>query len=542
MHEKGHVDLSVDQRVAVDVLSPHLHSDPRCQALDAHSKRSDPKVTELECLASSMVNHIADKHGISKNAVDEELGRYGLSVAKMIAQPLKVAATAAETMSNFKSSPIFADMAAKLRERNKQTIEATGRRSLRQTAKPRGRALLGAREHVQQTLEAHMSAGGRHTHKKTNQRARKRRVRKEVHGWLHNASKFASKVHTTAALSRASSLMPQVHAPLAQSMLDSGKDAIAAIVSADGSVIGQTTRSARALGDMMARGNELAKKVSNAAEEASQKTTHRRLAEETVVSFYDQVDARLRAHLAKDEKWPGRRLQFKDLGVTLPEEHVKANGWVAGAVDWRQVVQDTHSIANTLVSRRDYILSHVDESGQLPTGSLEQRHLTNIPLLDMNVPPSRLGNMFRELHAWVTNRHKSSEVRKQHTRRLEESRSAPRTRVESTHKSLLAAITESLVVGEEPLKAMWNFLENSNHHRTSHARKLADSFLGTAATLPLMFEDTSNKYASYQKSDGGVDFFKELTRYIVYGRHRFHQTPSTHTNPHAMDALFALLL
>lgn len=537
MHEKGHIDMSVDQKVAVDVMSPHLHSDPRCQALDAHSKRVDPKVTEIECLASSMVTHIADKHGIAKEAVDGELAKYGLSVAKMIAQPLKVATSAAETMSNFKSNPVFADMAAKLREKKRLADEAAGRRSLRQTSKPRGRALMSAREDVKQTKEAQGGGTGLAPSKKQNHKTRTRHVRNEVHGWLHNASKFASKVHTTAALSRASSLMPQVHAPLAQSMMDSSKDTIAAIVSSDGSVIGQAARSARALGDMVTRGNELAEKVTRAAEEAerAEKTKPRRLSEETVMSFYDQVDARLKANLAKDKKWQGRRLEVDEFGITLPEEHVRTNGWIAGAVEWKQLVQDTHAVANTLVSRRDDMLAHMDETGHLPTGPLERRHLTGVSLLDINAPPSRLGNMFRELHAWVTNKHKSTEVRQHHTRRLEESRATPRRTEENTHKSLLAALTESLVVGEDPLKAAWSVLENSNHHRTSHARKLADTFLGTAATVPLMFEDTSNKYASYQKTDGGVNFFRELTRYIVYGALCYYSNP----NPDPSHTLLA---
>ena len=91
MHELGHVELSVEQQVAVDILSPHIHSDKRCRSKHMGAARSSADVSELECVASSIATHIAAKHGISSKAVDDELGKYGLSVAKMIAQPLKMA-------------------------------------------------------------------------------------------------------------------------------------------------------------------------------------------------------------------------------------------------------------------------------------------------------------------------------------------------------------------------------------------------------------------------------------------------------------------
>ena len=511
MHEKGHVEMSVDQRVAVDIISPHLHSDPRCRAQDPHSKRVDGDTSDVECIASSLVNHIAAKHGLSKDSVDAELSKYGLNVAKMIAQPFMVASTATQTMSNFKSNPVFADMAAKLRDKQKSVD--SNRRSLRQSKGPHGRSLKSARIAVAEHSGEGASAVPR-TKKQT--KSKSRWLRRDAHGWLHNASHFAGRVHQAAALSRASSLMPQVHSPQPPSYLETGKETIAALVSAEGSVIGTTIKSAQSISNLVTEGYDLAGRVAKAAEE-SVKQRPRRLSESSMSAFFDQVEERLGADMAKRAADGGRRLSTRDVGLTIPSDHVREHGWIAGAADWKQVVKDTHTVADRLLKRRDDMLNHVYDNGQLPSGPLKQEHTTGIRALDMNVPPSKIGNMFRELHAWVTNRHNSTPRRQDHARRMEESRHTTRPTNEDHHESVLAAAMQSTVIGNDAMTAMWNTLENSNHHRTSHMRKLAEGFLGAAATVPLLSTTVSNKYSQYDATNGGYNFFTEMTRYVVYG-------------------------
>lgn len=512
MHEKGHIDMSVDQRVAVDIISPHLHSDPRCRSQDPHSKRIDGDVSEVECIASSLVNHIAAKHGLSKDSIDAELDKYGLSVAKMIAQPFMVASTATETMSNFKSNPVFADMAAKMRE--KQQSEESNRRSLHQSTGFHGRSLKSARA----VVEEHKSQGALAKPKPKKQtRSRSRKLRQDTHGWLHNASHFASRVHKAASLSRASSLMPQVHSPQPPSYYETGKETMAAIVSAEGSVIGTTIKSAQSVSNLVTEGYDLMERVAKAAEENSNTQRPRRLSESSMTAFFDQVEERFAADMARRSvEDAGRRLSAKDVGITIPSEHVREHGWIAGAADWKQVVKETHTIAGRLLKRRDDMLDHVHKNGELPSGPLKAEHKTGIRMLDMNVPPSKIGNMFRELHAWVTNRHRSKPLRQDHARRMEQSRHTARPANEDHHESVLAAAMESAVVGNDAMSAVWNTLENSNHHRTSRMRKLAEGFLGAAATVPLLPTSVSNKYSSYDETEGGYNFFTELTRYVVY--------------------------
>jgi hypothetical protein len=307
---------------------------------------------------------------------------------------------------------------------------------------------------------------------------------------------------------------------------------MAAIVSAEGSVIGTTIKSAKSVSNLVTEGYELMERVAKAAKETSNTQRPRRLSESSMTAFFDQVEERFAADMARRSvEDGGRRLSAKDVGITIPSEHVREHGWIAGAADWKQVVKDTHTIAGRLLKRRDDMLDRVHENGELPSGPLKAEHKTGIRMLDMNVPPSKIGNMFRELHAWVTNRHRSKPLRQDHARRMEQSRHTARPANEDHHESVLAAAMESAVVGNDAMSAVWNTLENSNHHRTSRMRKLAEGFLGAAATVPLLPTGVSNKYSSYDETEGGYNFFTELTRYVVYGARCSYSNPNPTPTP-----------
>lgn len=513
MHERGHIEMSVEQKVAVDVISPHLHTDPRCRAKDQHSKRVDPLVSEAECLASSMLTHIADKHGISKEKIDEELGKYGLTVAQMLAHPLKTASTASETMHNFKSNPAFANLAAKVRDKNRLADES--RRKLRRMTRPPGRSLKNARDAVAEYKGTFSAVEPTLSRPKRNHR----KLRSNVHNYMHNVSKFTSSLHNAATASRVTSLMPIVHTPQDESMLELTKNTLSAIVSADGSIVGTAARSAGSLGNIISKGAELANMVYNTAKENEKKPKQRRLSVSTLSMFYDEVEHRLARNMSSNKNLDGRRLEAKNVGLTLPESHVREHGWIAGITDWKQLVDDIHKASNIIIQRQDDRLQHIEDTGHLTSGLLKDEHKTGIGVLDLNAPPSTLGNKFRELHAWMTNRHKSIEKRNQHKRRMDKARYASRHMHEDIHQSVIGAAVEASVTGHDIVNAMWNTLENSNHHRASNARKLADSFLGAAATVPLLPTSVNNKYSSYQGTEGGVNYFNEAVRYIVYGMH-----------------------
>lgn len=516
MHDKGHVELSVEQQVAVDVVAPHIHSDPRCRMDGPNGKRKDPSVSDTECIASSLVNHIATKHGISKNRVDGELNKYGLTVAQMIAQPFKVASTASQTSSNFKSNPVFADLAAKVKERQRREAEekGTNKRSLRQTSKPRGRALKEARVAVEETRDTVQSF----VHTKQGTSSKRVHSKKNIHKWLANASAFARDVHKSAERSRALSTMPQVHHPEQQSVVSSISDSVVAVVSAEGSVVNTVVRSATSLGGIMERTGEVMKKIEES--ESRRKTdsdTNRRLSESAIGSFYDQVEARLQARISGKMDTDGRRLSANQVGFTAPKDHLDQYGWISSYLDWRKVVATTHEVAAKLLHRHDDMLDHVERTGVLPSGPVAENHRTGVSLLDLNAPPSKVGNMFRRLHSWVTNRHRSQPLRENHGRRMEKARSTPRRDGPDVQHSTLVAALGAIVAGTDPIEAVKDSLETGNHHTRSRTRMLADSVLGAAASVPLMTTSVSNRYSSYPATEGGVNIFNEFVRYVVYG-------------------------
>jgi len=511
MHEKGHIEMNVEQRVAVDLISPHLHSDVRCRAKDHNSKRTDPLVSDAECLASSLVSHIADKHGVSKSTIDEELGKYGLTVAKMLAQPLQTASSASETVSNFKSNPAFADFAAKVRERTEQI--GASRRKLKTS--PKGKPLKKASDAILETNDDYH-------HNTRRSKSRNRKLRSNVNKYLHNVSKFATSIHKTAVTSRATSLMPVIHSSVDDSFTESTKDAVYAVVNADGSLFQTALRSAAAVGNVVSKGAALAEKISKATKD-NDATKPRRLSETAVREFYDDVDRRVRS--ISD----GRRLEVNDVGFTLPERHVQQLGWVGNVIDWRETFDNLHQISRTILNRQDARLRHVDEHGHLPSGEIADEFKTGVALLDLNAPPSKIGNMFRELHAWMTNRHGSVERRKHHAQQMKNSISTPRMiNSNSHHDSVVASAVEAAALGRDAMDAMRSTLQTTNIHHTSHMRKLTDSFLGAAASVPLLPSSVSNKFSSYQATNGGVDYFNEILRYLVYGKHLLNMVTPTH--------------
>jgi hypothetical protein len=511
MHEKGVVDMSVEQRVAVDIISPHLHPEKKCRRPDPHTNRIDKDVSDVECIASSLIQHISDKHGLSKDTINDELGKYGLSIAKLIAQPFQVASTLSETASNFKSSPVFADIAAKLRSKQRENENSNHKQNNRRTSL-RAHSLKSARVEKEET-----SNGGQQlTHSNRDTVKKSLALRKSTHTWLKNVSQFVSTMQRKANLVKAYGLMPQVHQYTDESYLESSKSAISAIVSADGSVINTAVKSVRSLGTIVSNGYDIATKLS-VTDVDSKNSKSRKLSSSRVSLFYDEVERRFAHHNTFSGEDTYRRLSVQDAGLTLPDDHVRNNGWIANMVDWKDLVKQTHEAADTLVKRRDFILTNVESKGTLPSGPFQKEYLTGISILDLNAPPTKFGNMLRRVHAWLQNEF-ISETR---SNTMEQSRRAPRVGLNNEHdntiyKTVAGSVVDAMIVGTNPLDAARIILERSNSHHASHSRKLAETFVGQAMSVPILPIPVKNKYSSYDETQGGVDYFKEIIRYVVY--------------------------
>ena len=342
-------------------------------------------------------------------------------------------------------------------------------------------------------------------------------AKKTARSWMRNVSKFARDVHQAAHNAQASSLMPQVHPPSSR-LLPRVDDTVAAVVSSSGSVVSQVGTAATSLGSIMQRTVSVAKAIHEADRQRELHSTKRRLNQEAVEAFYAEIDQRTQARLLSNQAYtnfPRRRLESSDVGWTPPDWYVKNHGWIAGAVDWRKVVAEVHRSSRKLLQRHDYVLDHIDRTGNLPSGRVKEEHQTGIGILDLNAPPSVLGNMLRGAHDWVTNRYSSEPLKRVRARRLKESRSAARpTNSNPNQQSTLVAAIGAALAGRDPIDAAWETMETASHH--SHSRNLAESFLGAAASVPIMGARMSNKYTSYEATGGGVDWLQESVRYLVY--------------------------
>ena len=552
MHEKGHIELSVPERVAVDVLAPHLHIDPACRADGPGKPRKEGGLTDTHCLASSTVRHLAEQHGLSVERIDEELSKVGYTAAQLFARPMEAARATSEAAAAFRSDPVFAHMAAQARTKAaeaeakvKAGAEAVGETKPpdaggRQRAGKRGRALKAARlaakeegDQQQQQQQPQPQQQRIPRIPKTRPRprtasagaltsGRARGVRRSLTAWFGNATRAAGRVRRMARQRYAAEL-PQTRAAPSSTVADT----VMAAVSAEGSVLRTFANAGATLGGFVHDARSIvAAAAADAAADADADATAapprpRALSpdarRERADAFYERVERRLDA----------------ERGVTLPESHVHRFGWVAGWTDWRAAVDAAHASAATLVARHEARLAHADAHGTLPCGALPAEHRTGYALLDLNAPPSRLGDFFRQLHADHAPGQPGDDggggelLRRARARRVEEARAAPRQQLHSdgvqTREStpFLSAIAGALLTGASPLHAAWAALEHDGSHATSRSRRLADSFLGTAAALPITGSRVFNRYSSYDTSpggagEGGTARLKELSRYLIY--------------------------
>ena len=332
----------------------------------------------------------------------------------------------------------------KERRRKMEEQSPLGQRSShRQTTRPHGRALKNAKSAVEEGVPTKGAYG--YWKNRAN-------LKKVATMWMNNVSNIVKEIHGASDKSRSSSLMPQVHSSH-KTLMPSVGETVAAVVSSDGSVINTAARSATALGSIMQRVTSVMDTVEKKESERALRSSKRRLSRERVESYYAQIDERTELRLMNepaDPNWQHRRLSSVGVGWTPPDWHVKNYGWVAGAVDWRKAIADTHRASRKLLERHDHVLEHVERTGHLPSGRVKDEHLTGFGFLDLNAPPSLIGNTLREFYDWMTNRHGSESIRRVHTRRMHESRSRSRVNSQNAQRSALVAAIGATVAGHDP--------------------------------------------------------------------------------------------
>jgi len=460
MHEReGPTELNVPQLVATDMLAPHLHADERCRDVHKRQRHGD-----MECLASSLTSHLAKKHGLDATSLDDKLSVYGTSIASMLTAHLEHHAdpkTREERTAKYRSDPRAAEEgASRRRARARRRAEEREAPTAPQRPKPRGpRGGWVARSSVDGRMLSEDDGNGNVLVRVgVEPTGRTDLMQRHVDAAVRNHSLHAKAILRKANLGAANMGGKGL---TAGRILGSAWDAS---ISTDGSLVGRTRTVLSGAARIADRVQEFRDEYNaRAAAPPATPWAGRRQLHGHEHDAYDAID---------------RRVGRTDVGLSVPEAHLRDWGWIAESVDWATHFAEAKRVARVLEDRHDAMYAHAASTGTLPSGSVRDEHVTGLDWLDVNVPPSRMGEWLRGL------RHISSNGRQ---RRLGEGHrqalyDMPRAGVEDAAgdapRSVLGSMVDAAVGGGDAFAAGWNALQR-NEHRT-RARRLSDGFLGGA--------------------------------------------------------------
>lgn len=514
MHEReGPTQLSIAQLVATDVLAPHLHADDRCRSVTVTS--GDAKAGELECIASSLAGHLADKHGLSRENMDAKLNAVGLNMADILKSQLRRASGANgangangakrdSARTPWESDAYAADVMAAARRVQKEHDDygrkgsrrqmnmregggEAGKGATKRRVGPKGRWLHASTTHGRRMDEA--NAEGGEMAFGVAPLGDTRIIKRNAREWAANQSLAAKE------LMRAANMGAAQHGtkPLTPTSILSA--AWEASLGTDASLFGTGRQIVGGIGSIVDKYQLVLDKLGESSD-ASNPRPPRRLSERAE-AFFDEVDARLEG--------PDNIGYDNGVGYAPPAEHLEAYGWVVETIDWVSHYEELTRVSSLLEERHEAVYAHVEETGTLPTGDVRESHRTGWGLLDLNVPPSRLGEAIRSL------------VPRMHTRRKRqlksnpfvEVHSLPRTAPDSTH-SVLGAMVDAAIGGHDVLGAARDALQRGDHH--TRVRRLGEGWLGGASTiLPTSFGSWLRR-----DEDGVPNVLTEFARFVVY--------------------------
>lgn len=478
MHDgSGPTTLNIQELVSTDMVEPSLHADPKCQSHDKMKEHG-----ELECLASSLVGHLATKHGFSEADINKRMERYGMTIADMLTAHLrhsvKSARGARKDASHFRSDPQVADHAAQRRRK-----ERARRRMAPATPKrkpgPRGawvaRSTAPGRRQLSETALVAVEPAGR-THK----------AHRKLAEVVQNHSTHAKKIMRAVNLGAATM---GTKPPTTRKLVEAAWDAA---VSTDGSLFGRARSILGGLQTAAAKSTEFMREFKEKSEQSARTAWKgRRKLHAHEHAAYDKVDE-----------------QVGHAGWEAPQQHVEDWGWIVESVDWVSHVDEARRVAEILHERNEALYIHAAETGTLPSGDLHESHQTGYKLLDINVPPSYLGELLRGM---VKHSHAARERRlgEDHGRKLE-----TMERAGQRGPSLVASLMEASIKGDNPLDVAVHALQHNEHR--SWTRKLAETatkgFLGGASYVVPGVSGLS----TVSLATRGGNATTELARWAVY--------------------------
>jgi hypothetical protein len=492
MHEReGPTNLNVPQLVATDILAPHLHADERCR--DVHSRH---KHGDVECLALSLTSHLAKKHGFDRAELDRKLSVYGASISSMLTSHLKhqgrsKGSTSESRMSQFRSDARAAEggaahrRGARIRRRAEDAdVEATGPKP----RGPRGGWVSRSTDEARRRL----GEGTDLVRVGVEPAGRTLLAQQQIDTMVRNHSLHAKHILRKANLGAASS---GSRALTAGTIFSAAWDAS---ISTDSSVFGRARSVFVGVARIAERVEDIRREYGRAQQAPSPpgpEWAGRRRLRVHEHSAYDQVDARV-----------GRT----DLGWGPPESHTARWGWVTDSLDWVGHYTEAKRVVGVLSERTEARIRHLEETGTLPAGELRREHKTGWAMLDLNSPPSRLGEALRGLlpHTASVGRRRLGEG---YAQKLRDAARAGVGIPETTHvaRSVLGSFIDASIEGDDPFAAARHALQRRDHR--SRIRRLGEGFLGGASSvLPL------SEGSSVSGVPSSLDAGKELTRSLLF--------------------------
>lgn len=505
-----HVNLGVAQLVATDMVAPALHHNKNCQTeegRDAHG--------HAECIASSVIKHLAKKHGFSEDDLNKKMERFGITLSDIVTSQLKHGDGKGQgKKKEFKSDVKAAEKAAALRReekaeklRRKLGVEGPVDRAPQRKA-PRASWLKKSTKAGRRLSEASKADSSEREIgvEGLTTSGKELRLRKKLHdGFVRNQSYAAKDIMKAANLATAS------HGGTPISMSNLMGAAWEASLASDGSFIGRMRSVATGVGKMGEAISNMHKVVKTAAVEAPPPTPprKRRKLSPREEAYFDRVD-----NLTKG----------KSRGWQVPDHIDEKWGWVVDAIDWSYWWGETHRVGRILYARHEWVHQHAEDTGTLPVGELPEHHKTGYSLLDINAPPSTLGT-------WIRSKFEGGERHAPH-RRLKEKQtltSLPRAAPPEGYqaRSVIGAFVDAAVNNADPVDAAWEAL-HYNDHSTQPVRRLAElsnwvtqNVIDTSTDYAGQFADTvfgpsTGLVPGDATTDSGFDLPRQIMRYAAY--------------------------
>jgi hypothetical protein len=293
---------------------------------------------------------------------------------------------------------------------------------------------------------------------------------RDMRSWLNKSAVHATKLQKLGGR-KLRGRQPQQH---------SFKDTLTAVVSQQSSFLRSVMQGGRSVADALGR---FPTRKAKAAAAAPPKPGAKH-----IQGFFDHVEKLVHEGRRLDEGFGN--------GITIP---ATAPDWLL-KLDWKAHAAEAHRLANVLRKRDAHVRDHARRLQKLPHG--EVAHPTGNVLLDINAPPSAIGNALRRLAGWISDTPYDFE-------HAEAARQLPRAT-----DSQPDDVFEFVKAGAHPLHAVKEHLETTNRHLNTR-RGLAESLFGGVARLPATTNaPVISRYGSYGNSGGG-SIFQGLARYLL---------------------------